>query len=1124
MRKLFRLFWALFLPFAASAQPDNAAPGQLLAHLHADQVPSQLVIDLREGRPAVALTYGRALSQQFDMHLFRFDPQQVDPALALAQLRKHPGVIAAQYNHRIQRRSRQATDPSDPDYPSQWHLKNTGQVNGGSPDADIDADEAWDLTRSGPSALGDTLVVAVIDDGFDLQHEDLRWWKNRGEIPGNGRDDDGNGYVDDYHGWNAYFGNGNVPKALHGTEVAGVLGALTDNGVGVSGVSWGLPMMPVGGASELESIVIEAYGYALAQRRRYDTTGGAQGAYVVATNGSFGVDNGNPANFPLWCAIYDSLGQAGIINVAATMNRDLDVEQSGDVPIRCSSDYLISVSVSTAADTRWTGAAYGARSIDLVAPGVGIYTTLTDDQYGFDSGTSFAAPQVTGVLALMLARACPALMLRYQRDPSGTLLLLREALLTGVDTLPALVGFSQTGGRLNARRALEAVDAICASLPSECLPPFRANARPLTDSSALLGWSAVDSSATFRLRYRPAGAATWADSLSVDTLFYLLTGLDGCTDYEWQVGTRCPSGTVDYAPMARFTSEGCCLPPSGLALLSRSDSSLSLAWDAVFGASQYRLRYRPQGTTAWQTQAETQNQGRLRGLSPCTTYEVAVQVTCAGIDRGYTDSLLLSTSGCGACLDFAYCRSRGTEVDFEWIERVSLGPIDQRSGPNDGYAAFTDTSYRLPVDQILPIDLTPGYDGSAFPQAWRVWIDLNRDGRFDPAERLIDTGPVTGVYGDDLVIPDSAGTGPTRMRVSMRFAGFSGEARPGPCEVFSGDAAGGEVEDYCVRLRRDTSGACAPPSQLEATFRGDTLALSWQGGTEADSFEVQLIAQDGSGNRVYQGPGVRLAVADLPPCTPYQVQVQAHCADGPSAFSEPIALTSRGCGFCQDWAYCANVGRSDSLWIDYLQLGAYANASGNNAGYGRFTDPPASLILPEDGQLTLVAGHQGMPDTAYWKVGLDANGDGIFTYPVDWNNRAAAPGDTLRGYLDLPELAQPRLRILLSRVPISDACTPVGVGEVEDYCLNVGISSVDAPAPPAWQVYPNPSTGQVNITADQPLRRLRWLDLRGRVLRQATFAPQRQLRWTLDPLAPGLYLLMGETVNGAWLRQKVWVK
>ena len=200
--------------------------------------------------------------------------------------------------------------------------------------------DAWDnYTTGGTSALGDEIVIAIIDDGFDLDHEDLNFWQNDNEIP-NGVDDDNNGYIDDFEGWNAYNQTGNIPADDHGTHVSGIAAALGNNGKGISGVNWNTQVMPIAGSSDNEAIVIEAYSYVLEMCARYNETNGQEGAFVVVTNASFGVNQGDPDDFPIWCGLYDELGSEGILNCAATANHNWNIDQVGDVPTACTSNFL----------------------------------------------------------------------------------------------------------------------------------------------------------------------------------------------------------------------------------------------------------------------------------------------------------------------------------------------------------------------------------------------------------------------------------------------------------------------------------------------------------------------------------------------------------------------------------------------------------------------------------------------------------------------------------------------------------------------------------------------------------------------------------------------------------------
>jgi serine protease len=364
-----------------------------------------------------------------------------------------PGIQLAQLNHYIASR---ATTPNDAQFGNMWGLDNTGQ-NGGTPDADIDAPEAWDITTGGLTTQGDTIVVAVIDAGFDLNQPDLNFLKNYGEIPGNNIDDDGNGYIDDFNGWNAYNSNGTITSDQHGTHVSGTVGAKGNNTIGVAGVNWGVKILPVMGSTGTESIAVEAYTYVLDARRLYNQTNGAQGAFVVSTNSSFGVDQGQPASYPIWCAMYDSMGVEGILSAAATANQNWNIDNVGDIPTACASDFMIAVTNTNRNDLKSTNAGYGATTIDLGAPGTSIYSTLPGSSYGQLSGTSMATPHVAGAVALMYAAACPQLITDYKNSPDSVALIMRCYLLANVDPLANLNGQCTSGGRLNLYNALVAV-------------------------------------------------------------------------------------------------------------------------------------------------------------------------------------------------------------------------------------------------------------------------------------------------------------------------------------------------------------------------------------------------------------------------------------------------------------------------------------------------------------------------------------------------------------------------------------------------------------------------------------------------------------------------------------------
>ncbi len=398
----------------------------------------------------------RQLSKRLNIWLFEINDNKELREDKMRRLNANADVRVIQNNH-TNITLREAI-PDDPYYYQQW-----------AP-AIMNLPQAWEeFTTGGVTATGDTIVVAVIDGGADWTHEDLNCWENAHEIPNNGIDDDGNGYIDDFHGWNAYNHNGYVGSNNHGTHVSGIIGAVGNNGKGVCGVNWNVKIMPIGGSSGEESIVVEAYAYVLEMRARYNETDGEEGAFIVATNSSFGVDYGNPDDYPIWCSMYDEMGNVGILSCGAGPNLNVNVDVVGDVPSACPGNYLIGITNTTSDDVKYTGAGYGINNIDIGAPGTSIYSTLPNNNYSNMTGTSMATPQVSGTIALMYAALPEEMMIACKNDPANFCLSVRHHLLNGADHLPSLDGLVAAGRRLNAYGAIESVlyDSIIPTLTGE---------------------------------------------------------------------------------------------------------------------------------------------------------------------------------------------------------------------------------------------------------------------------------------------------------------------------------------------------------------------------------------------------------------------------------------------------------------------------------------------------------------------------------------------------------------------------------------------------------------------------------------------------------------------------------
>ncbi len=338
--------------------------------------------------------------------------------------------------------------PNDPTFPEQWNLRR------------IEAAGAWNYSTGGFTPGGRQIVIGVIEaNGFDLNHPELvnQYYRNPGEVPGNGIDDDRNGYIDDVTGVNFINGQTAFRPDFHGVQVCGVLAAESDNGQQSTGLNWAAKLLPFHVDSVYKWAL--ALDYLTTLRRRYNETDGAEGAYVVVANCSLGnrANCNNAFNIELNAAI-DRAGQAGILVVGAVGNDTGDAERQSDIPASCNSDFLITVTAADRSDVILAGAGFSARQVDLSAPGAPFgglnFSASSSNTFGQTSG---ATPQVAGVVALLYAAMCERTEDESLTAPAQVAARMKSTILESVDRIDAQSRMLSAGGRLNARRAVESM-------------------------------------------------------------------------------------------------------------------------------------------------------------------------------------------------------------------------------------------------------------------------------------------------------------------------------------------------------------------------------------------------------------------------------------------------------------------------------------------------------------------------------------------------------------------------------------------------------------------------------------------------------------------------------------------
>jgi subtilisin family serine protease len=425
----------------------------------------------------------QTISKVLNIHVIKL-PSNMKVEDALKKYKNDPNVEYVEPSYIIKKLE---TTPNDPYYPSQWGL------------VKVLASKVWDTCKG-----SDNTIVAVIDSGIDLNHPDLKdhIWKNPGETNcSDGIDNDNNGFVDDCYGWNFASNNNNTQDDDgHGTHVAGIIGAVTNNNIGVAGLNWYIKLMPVKildstGSGDVANL-IKAIDYAV-----------KNGAKII--NSSLGYPD-SCSYVPPSQALYDAIksaGDRGVLFVAAAGNYSCNNDKTPLWPASYKLPNIISVAASDQNDNLANFSNYGQNSVHLLAPGVNILSTYFDktknqSTYASANGTSMAAPFVSGAATLLMSCL-----------NNATIYEIRERIVSSADVFNSLSNITISSGRLNIYNAL-----------NNPLKPIRPTglAVALDNNNAIL---------------------TWQDNSNIETGYIVERKVDNSN---WNVIARLPANTTSY--------------------------------------------------------------------------------------------------------------------------------------------------------------------------------------------------------------------------------------------------------------------------------------------------------------------------------------------------------------------------------------------------------------------------------------------------------------------------------------------------------------------------------------------------------------------------------------------------
>ena len=327
------------------------------------------------------------------------------------------------------------------------------------------------------------------------------------------------------------------------------------------------------------------------------------------------------------------------------------------------------------------------------------------------------------------------------------------------------------------------------TLPPPCTATGALNASSIAATQATLSWSAIYGALSYSVQYKLSNSNVWSSPISVNNNNHILIGLASNKTYNWIVTTHCNGGSF-VSGTATFTTSNnnSCGTPTGIASSNVLNTSASISWSSILGATSYGLRYRKSGVNTWTTISNIVNLNyTLSNLQTNTLYQYQIRSFCGNGNSNYSSSLTFTTQN---------CVSSGNNTN-EWIDFFSLGDISRVSGADAGGYVNTALMTELTIGSIGNVgQLSGGFSAAGRYQSYAVYIDFNNNGNFlDAGEQVVPTTwlGTSGIVNFTLNIPANATAGVRKMRVIMRKN--AGPAMNGCLLGFEG-----ETEDYLVDL------------------------------------------------------------------------------------------------------------------------------------------------------------------------------------------------------------------------------------------------------------------------------------------------------------------------------------